>query len=143
VSLAASFRKEIMAMTTHKTHATKPSKSHKAKAAAHRPDAEKPSSSAATPPSTDAFHAALTELEGIRDDVRVRIHLAGMELKNVWSDLDKRYLALRDVATHAKDDALTKARNGLMEIRNELHDLRGRLDRSGRATESDASSKPS
>ena len=78
----------------------------------------------------DPFHAALTELEGIRDDVRVRIHLAGMELKNVWNDLDKRYLALRDVLTHAKDDALTKARTGMMDVRKELHDLRGRLDRS-------------
>jgi hypothetical protein len=115
---------------THKTHTATKTKSKKAASQAkpaHEPTEGR--EAAAQEHATDPFHAALVELEGVRDDVRVRIHLAGMELKNVWNDLDKRYLALRDVAMHAKDDALTKARNGLMEVRKELHDLRGRLDR--------------
>jgi hypothetical protein len=80
-------------------------------------------------PSNDAYHTAVTELEGLRDDIRVRIHLAGMELKQVWDDVDRRYLALRDAANGAKADALERARHGLVGIRTELRDLRERLDR--------------
>ena len=101
-------------MTTNKTHAESPA-------------AKKPTTEHST---NENLQAALTELEGIRDDVRVRVHLAGMELKSVWSDLDRRYLALRDVALSAKDEAVTKAKKGLTEIRHELHDFRARLDKS-------------
>lgn len=141
-------------MTTHQKHTT-PARTKKQKAEAKmnaEHDAktgapnEAKNAAAQTDAHTDPFHAALAELEGMRDDVGLRVHLAGMELKNAWGDLDKRYLALRDVATHAKDEALTKARTGLMDIRKELHDLRMKLDGSLRKSDAkmsdDASEEP-
>jgi hypothetical protein len=95
------------------------------------------------PKREDTFRRALVELEGMRDDIRVRIHLAGMELKQAWDDLDRRYLALRDVATTAKDEALTKARRGLVEIRKELRDMRTTLDRVTRSMGDEEQTKPS
>ena len=130
-------------MTTHQKHTT-PLRTKKQKAEAKMNESNHAKMSApnaakiaAVPAEahTDPFHAALAELEGMRDDMGLRVHLAGMELKNAWSDLDKRYLALRDVATHAKDEALTKARTGLMDIRKELHDLRMKIDGSLRKSD--------
>lgn len=76
----------------------------------------------------EGFQSIMSELEGLRDDLRVRIHLAGMELKKRWDDIDRRYLSLYDNAKASTADVRDKARRGLLEIRNELQDLRDRVD---------------
>ena len=85
-------------------------------------------SKAAETPPHDGFQTVLAELEGIRDDLRVRMHRVGMELQDVWSDIDRRYLLLRDNAPSARDEAVAKIRGGLAEVRKDLHMLRVKLD---------------
>ena len=75
---------------------------------------------------------ALDEVEGLRDAVRVRAHLLGMELKEKWEHLDRRFLEVRDVARAARDDVrgdlIAASRDGLAEIKKGLRELRDGLD---------------
>ncbi len=106
---------------THKT-------SHSSPSAKPQKTKDSPVNASPGDPGDAGFRTAIGELEGIRDELRVRAHLAGMEIKDAWDDLDTRYLALRDLAEGARDEAVTKARKGLVEIRKELHALRARID---------------
>jgi hypothetical protein len=72
----------------------------------------------------------LTEVEGLRDDLRVRIHLAGMDLRDAWSKLETRYETLAAKARHERDDALAALVQGFEDLRKELHALRVKLDAS-------------
>ena len=46
----------------------------------------------------------LSELETLADEIRVKIHLAGMDANAVWSEkLEPRLLAARKHACHAKE----------------------------------------
>ena len=78
------------------------------------------------------LHETLDELEGLRDTVRVRMHLAGMELKQKWDKLDTRFLALRDEVKSATKEARVElseaARDGLVEVKKGLREVREALD---------------
>ena len=81
------------------------------------------------------LHDTLDELEGLRDTIRVRMHLGGMELKQKWDKLDKRFLALSDQVKSARDEAREElneaARDGLLEVKKGLRELRTALDAKG------------
>lgn len=74
----------------------------------------------------------IDELEGLRDTVKMRAHLASMELKKKWEQLDKRFLEARDevkgLRDDARDDLLAAAREGLNEIKKGLREVRDGLD---------------
>ncbi len=49
---------------------------------------------------------ALSELETVTDEIRVKLHLAGMDANDAWNKtLEPRLHEARDHARHAKDDA--------------------------------------
>lgn len=76
--------------------------------------------------------ATLGEVESMRDDLRVRTHLMGMELKARWDALERRALevgdAVRAARVEARDDAFAAARDALGEVRKGLAQLRTALE---------------
>ncbi len=69
---------------------------------------------ATTPDPHNAFERGLFELRALRDELRVRIHLAGQEAKDAWRELEPKVEDLLEQATksahHATDELLKKAR---------------------------------
>lgn len=69
----------------------------------------------------------VAELERLRDEIRLRVHLAGMDAKSAWKELEPRVDALeQNVAAEGnevKDATLVLAR----EVRDALKRFRDRL----------------
>lgn len=73
-----------------------------------------------------------TELEELRDTLRVRAHLAGMEVKQRLDELEERFHATSESLKQLRDDArselLGAAHAGLTEVRKGVRQLRSSLD---------------
>jgi hypothetical protein len=62
------------------------------------------------------IHGRLDQLRALRDDVRVRLHLAGMEARDEWNKLEPRIMDLEkrvageltDASCAALDDAVRR-----------------------------------
>jgi chromosome segregation ATPase len=65
----------------------------------------------------------LTELQTTRDEIRVRIHLAGMELKDKWKELESHI----DELESRKPEATQKVRDAAAELRDRFRSLRDKL----------------
>jgi hypothetical protein len=66
-------------------------------------DPEAAMATKANPPLRDQIERALGELETLSDEIRVRIHLAGMDARDTWSkDLEPRLESAREHAKEAK-----------------------------------------
>lgn len=69
----------------------------------------------------------LEELKRIRDEVRVKLHLAGQDLKDSWKDLEPRIEKLEQRAKsegeHVADATTTLA----SDLKKALRDFRDRL----------------
>ncbi|MBL8740254.1 MAG: hypothetical protein JNK04_04140 [Myxococcales bacterium] len=68
--------------------------------------------------------AGMTRLQGLRDEVRVRLHLAGMELKDEWAKLEPYLLDLEKKAI----DATASTRDAITHGLERLETLRKKLD---------------
>lgn len=56
----------------------------------------------------DQARTALQRLQTLRDEVRLRIHLGGMELKELWRDLEGKIVDAEHWVEGAASDALAK-----------------------------------
>jgi ribosome-associated translation inhibitor RaiA len=65
----------------------------------------------------------VTRLQTLRDEVRVRLHLAGMDLKDQWNKLEPHLDEVEKKAHEASDDAKT----ALAEAMKKLEKLRASL----------------
>ena len=74
----------------------------------------------------DSFRNALLELEGMRDDIRVRIHLAGMELKQAWPSLYR--LTCRRYVLGLSDEGTATLRRGRRVVTESARELLAPLD---------------
>jgi hypothetical protein len=72
----------------------------------------------------DQLKKNLDQLVALRDEVRVRVHLAGMELRDEWMRLEPR---LADAEQKARADISEASRNALTELIHRLEKLRSRL----------------
>ena len=61
----------------------------------------------------------LESLQTLRDEIRVRIHLAGMEVKDLWNKLEPRLLEAERLAEEATETSRT-ALHDLLEKAKEL-----------------------
>jgi ferritin-like metal-binding protein YciE len=75
------------------------------------------------------LESLLTELQALRDDVRVRIHLGEMEAKQTWNDLEPRIDRLEKEMKSAATDAMQKLADAAKELRGSLRALRERLSK--------------
>lgn len=69
----------------------------------------------------------LEELQRLRDEIRLKIHLAGMDAKSTWKELeprvDKLERSIHEEGTHVADATLALAR----DLRKALEQFRSRL----------------
>ena len=75
-------------------------------------------------PSTDSDTQQLvTKLQTLRDEIRVRLHLASLDIKQEWDKLDPQVAELEKLS-HEASDAVKEKAHALME---KLHALRSSL----------------
>jgi hypothetical protein len=67
-------------------------------------------------------HKTIQELRGLADAIRVRIHLAGMDLKDAWQRLEPRVSALEHRIEKRFDRDVNDTTNELDAIADEVHD---------------------
>ena len=98
--------------------------------AEHDEDAEpKPA-----PTAQERWQSALRELEGRRDQLRIRMHLAGLDARDEWARLEERLEGLRGSLARAEQ----RAEAGAAEALRELSDGYSALLSSLRPSEADA-----
>jgi hypothetical protein len=66
----------------------------------------------------DELKKSLELLQTLRDEVRVKLHLAGMDVKDEWAKLEPHLARVEQIAAEASDasraalaDAITKVKN--------------------------------
>jgi ElaB/YqjD/DUF883 family membrane-anchored ribosome-binding protein len=69
----------------------------------------------------------LAELETLRDEIRVRIHLAGMDAKTTWNELEPKIEHLEEQAKEATDHAAHALRDRANELVSALRGLRSKV----------------
>lgn len=79
------------------------------------------------PPSPDVLRARLDELKTIRDDIRVRIHLAGMDAKDAFHKIEPRIDKLELELQHVAKDAGVAVGKTLHKVAKTLESIRDRL----------------
>ena len=70
----------------------------------------------------------LAELTTLRDELRVRAHLFGMDVRAALDRLDPQYLQMRDALRDAKDEALVSLSHGVSALHGKLVQIRRQMD---------------
>lgn len=66
--------------------------------------------------SNDQARTTLQKLQTLRDEIRLRIHLGGMELKGLWSDLENKIFDAEKKIEGAAEDVFAKLQSLLPEV---------------------------
>jgi len=69
------------------------------------------------------LNKSLESLQTLRDEIRVRLHLAGMDAKDAWDKLEPKLLDAEKLA----DDVSEASRNALREIVEKVKEFRSSL----------------
>ncbi|WP_437276205.1 hypothetical protein WME90_33845 [Sorangium sp. So ce375] len=69
------------------------------------------------------LNKSLESLQTLRDEIRVRLHLAGMDAKDAWDKLEPRLLDAEKLA----EDVSEASRNALREIVEKVKEFRSSL----------------
>lgn len=64
----------------------------------------------------DQARTTLQKLQTLRDEIRLRIHLGGMELKGLWSDLESKIFEAEKKIEGAAEDVFAKLQSLLPEV---------------------------
>jgi hypothetical protein len=79
-----------------------------------------------TPELQEQVQESLAKLHTLADQIRVRIHLGGMDLKDKWHELEGSFSKIERAAEHATADAL----KAVQDLVARLEELGGRLGKS-------------
>jgi FtsZ-binding cell division protein ZapB len=94
----------------------------------------------------EADGGAWNEVKQIADQVRLELHLAGMELKDRWAAIEPKVQALQakvEAKGHAAAEAVQEQAVSLVDhLRNLLGDLRSEIDGSKKERAADANTSP-
>lgn len=69
----------------------------------------------------------VSELESVRDQVRLKLHLAGMEAKDRYAKIDDEIFELEQRAEQATESTADEVLNRLRQVRERLEKLRSRV----------------
>ncbi|WP_437543878.1 hypothetical protein WME95_35045 [Sorangium sp. So ce327] len=69
------------------------------------------------------LNKSLESLQTLRDEIRVRLHLAGMDAKDAWDKLEPKLLDAEKLA----DDVSEASRHALREIVEKVKEFRSSL----------------
>lgn len=75
----------------------------------------------------EKLSAAMKELAKMRDEVRVKIHLAGMEAKSTWAQLEPRLKEVELKLQEAGSAAFADVGESLEKLGGQLKALRDKL----------------
>lgn len=64
----------------------------------------------------DQARTTLQKLVTLRDEIRLRVHLGGMELKELWSDLENKIFDAEKKIEGAAEDVFAKLQSLLPEV---------------------------
>jgi len=76
---------------------------------------------------SDGLREAVGELKTLRDEIRLNLHLAGMDLRDEWKEIEKR-LPDGETAERMKDATMGAVQSLTQEVRSfrqRLHDKKG------------------
>lgn len=74
-----------------------------------------------------AFAGKLTEVRAMRDELKVRLHLASLEGKERWKELGSELEALEQRLERSRGTVVESAENVLLEIEAGFRKLRERI----------------
>jgi len=66
---------------------------------------------------TEDLYQGLSSLQTLRDEIRVRVHLAGLEAKDKWSELETHLLTVEDAAKGAAEGSRERIGEALEKLR--------------------------
>lgn len=64
----------------------------------------------------DQARTTLQKLQTLRDEIRLRVHLGGMELKGLWSELENKIFDAEKKIEGAAEDVFAKLQSLLPEV---------------------------
>lgn len=75
-----------------------------------------------------SFDSGLQELKTLRDEIRVRLHLAGQEARQQWESQIEPHLGRIELQIkEAKDDTVEAVKEAIERARTAFQEFRGRL----------------
>lgn len=74
----------------------------------------------------DEARKAVDRLQSVRDEIRVQLHLAGMDAKDRWRDLEPR---IQEVTDRLAREGSEGAKAAFHELMEELRTFRASLER--------------
>jgi hypothetical protein len=69
----------------------------------------------------------IDELTRLRDEIRLKVHLGGMEAKSTWADLEKQLEQLEERFGYEGDHVVETTRQIAVELRAAFRDFKNRL----------------
>jgi hypothetical protein len=76
----------------------------------------------------NSFESGLQDLRTLRDEIRVRIHLAGQEARTQWeTHLEPHYTRIEQQIKDAKDDTVEAVKDAIERARTAYQEFRARL----------------
>lgn len=75
----------------------------------------------------EQLEEGLDELKTMRDEIRVKLHLATMEAKGQWEQLEPRVEEMERQVKEASEEAAHVARDGLDKLKASFKSLRDTL----------------
>ncbi len=69
----------------------------------------------------------IADIELARDEIRLKVHLAGMDAKTNWRELEKKLLLLEERANREGRHVAEATRTLAKELRQSLNDFKARL----------------
>lgn len=68
-----------------------------------------------------------TDIEGIAGEIKVKVHLAGMDAKDAWSDLEPKIRDFEDKATRAADTTVAEMKGLAAELKERARRIKESL----------------
>ena len=75
----------------------------------------------------DLVRLEIDALTQFKDEMRLKLHLAGMEGRSTWHDLEKQVERLEERFGHEGDHAVETTRQIAAEVRTAVRDFKNRL----------------
>ncbi|HEY6561864.1 MAG TPA: hypothetical protein VI072_31565 [Polyangiaceae bacterium] len=75
----------------------------------------------------DELARDVDELVGLRDEVRLKVHLASLDAKATWKELEERFTTLQEHASSHKDEIVENGVQLARDIRKAIHKFRQTL----------------
>lgn len=69
----------------------------------------------------------IAELKHVRDEIRLKLHLAGMDLRSSWHELEKKLELLEEKFGYSGDHVADTTRKLAAELKQSFRDFKQRL----------------